>query len=368
MITSEVKALSFYKRAAWLLLLTMLIMPSYTEAQPLAKIRFGVSNAGVGNPPRIQQGALAIVQAHRHLEQEFEKDGIQIEWVFFKGQGPAVNEAFSNQQVDFATQGGLPSVVGRSVGLNTRIILVGTSRSNTYLAVKPDSGINGVKDLRGKRIAFHKGTATQLSVNRILEAHGLRERDVRIVNLDPQAAISAFLSGNLDAIFGTLALLRLEELGSARIAYTTKNDPIATSASHVLVHQSFAERHPDIVRRVVTTIARTSHWASLPENRDEVIRLWSVGSITEKMQRHDLEGVDLKVRLTPLFDDFANANDQRDIEDAKRFNLIRQPFSLEEWKDTRYLDQALKQLQLEEFWPRHDARGQPVSAESLASQ
>jgi hypothetical protein len=31
-------------------------------------------------------------------------DSIQIQWRFFKGAGPATNEAFANHQIDFAAQ------------------------------------------------------------------------------------------------------------------------------------------------------------------------------------------------------------------------------------------------------------------------
>lgn len=339
------------------LFLLLFVMPQLALAEPLKVIRFAVSSAGVGNPPRIQTGALAIAQAHRYIEEEFEKDGIAVEWVFFKGQGPAVNEALSNGQVDFATQGGLPSIVGRSVGLKTQAILVTGGRANTFLAVEPDSDIQSISDLKGKRIAFHKGTATHLTVNRILEANGLTERDLRILNLEPQTALAAFQSGDLDGIFGALSLYRLRDLGLARIVYTTKGDVDAMQQSHVLVHEPFAEKYPDVVQRVVNAIVRAAHWGSLEENRDAVIGLWAIGSITEEVLREDLDGEPLSLRLTPLFDELAVVSDQQAIDDSVRYRLIRRGFSLDDWKDSRYLDAALSELGLEDFWPRYDAAG-----------
>lgn len=88
---------------------------SALAAKP-ALIRFGVSSAGVGNPPRTTGGWTSVAQMHRHLEREFEADGIPVKWIFFKGQGPAVNEAIANNQLDFTSLGDLPSIVGRSAG------------------------------------------------------------------------------------------------------------------------------------------------------------------------------------------------------------------------------------------------------------
>ena len=48
------------------------------------------------------------------LEEEFKKDGVKVQWTFFKGAGPAVNEALVNKQLDFAWQGDLPSIVHRA--------------------------------------------------------------------------------------------------------------------------------------------------------------------------------------------------------------------------------------------------------------
>jgi sulfonate transport system substrate-binding protein len=43
-----------------------------------------------------------------------------------------------------------------------------------------------------------------------------------------------------------------------------------------------------------------------------------------------------------------------------RLNLIRQPVSVNGWFEPKYLDQALKSLKLEAYWPRFDASGKAV--------
>ncbi len=73
-------------------------------------------------------------------------DGIRVEWVFFKGAGPAVNEALTNRQLEVAFQDDLPSIIGRAAGLKTKLIAAIGMRSNIYLAVSPDSPIQRVED------------------------------------------------------------------------------------------------------------------------------------------------------------------------------------------------------------------------------
>jgi NMT1/THI5 like len=117
------------------------------------------------------------------LEEEFRADGIKIVWSFLRGAGPAVNELFANNLTDFASLGDLPSIVGRASGLKYRALLASSVRGNGYLAVPADSSIRDVKDLRGKKVAVNKGTATHLVGNKILEAFGLSEKDVRLISI-----------------------------------------------------------------------------------------------------------------------------------------------------------------------------------------
>jgi sulfonate transport system substrate-binding protein len=92
--------------------------PLRSRAAPLQTIRIGVANAPVGNPPMMSSASsIAVSRAKGWVEQAFAADGTKIEWTFFKGTGPAVNEALTNDQLDFAYQGDLPALIGRASGL-----------------------------------------------------------------------------------------------------------------------------------------------------------------------------------------------------------------------------------------------------------
>ncbi|HSC81169.1 MAG TPA: ABC transporter substrate-binding protein [Chitinolyticbacter sp.] len=347
--------------------LAALLLSAPLLADTLPKvIRIGVSTAGVGNPPRVASGWTSVAQVNRYVESEFAKDGVKVEWIFFKGQGPAVNEAISNNQLDFTTLGDLPAIIGRAVGLETRVVLAGSTRGDVYVAATPQSGITDIKGLRGKRIAFHKGTATQLAVNRILTEHGLSERDVKVVNMEPATYKAAFLAGDVDAIFSTLDLIKLADAGKARIIYTTKQNPAATSQGFVLVNQKFAQAYPRATQRVVNALVRAAYWAGEPAHRDAVFQLWgSAGSIAEATYRREYTNIPLSHRLSPRIDEFVIARTSQGVADAYKYKLIRKPFDVRAWFDSRYLETALKELQYTEAWPRFDAGGKLVAAGKL---
>ena len=123
------------------LALALLAASTSTLAQLPSVLRIGIATGGVGTPPRIGSSTVGLVNSQGLLEKEFAKENIKVEWIFFKGAGPAVNEALVNHQLDFAWQGDLPSIVHRASGVKTRIVAGSGVRNGMYLGVPPDSTV-----------------------------------------------------------------------------------------------------------------------------------------------------------------------------------------------------------------------------------
>jgi ABC-type nitrate/sulfonate/bicarbonate transport system substrate-binding protein len=62
--------------------------------------------------------------------------------------------------------------------------------SNIYISVPSDSSIQSVADLRGRKVAVTKGTATHRAIGNILEKLGMTEKDVRLINMETNVATS----------------------------------------------------------------------------------------------------------------------------------------------------------------------------------
>ncbi|HEX2797623.1 MAG TPA: ABC transporter substrate-binding protein, partial [Immundisolibacter sp.] len=182
------------------------------QAAPTAvtQIRIAVPDLGAG--PRPSGGGLVdVLREQRLFEQAFADDGIRVEWTFFKGAGPAVNEALASGQVDFAYLGDLAAIIGKAGGLDTRLLCATARGIKSYLGVVPGSGIKTLQDLKGRRVAVFRGTANQLSFDAALASQGLSERDIKVINLDFNASTAALAARQVDAVWGLSSLVALRE-------------------------------------------------------------------------------------------------------------------------------------------------------------
>jgi sulfonate transport system substrate-binding protein len=319
--------------------------------------------AGQGNASGTPYGSavIGVVRAKQYLEDEFKADGVKIEWQFPRGTGPAINEAIANGQLDFANYGGLPNIVGRGAGLPTKV-LASYGTSPIYVLARTGTNINGIADLKGKKVSVSRGTILQLSLSTLLAQAGLKEKDVQLFDLDSADQVTAITSGDVDAVLGSSNLLVLPEKGIGKIIYSTKGkvDAASTFGSFV-VTEAFAKKYPETTQRVVNAFTKAAYYSSQESNRDDLVKTWELTGVPHKGVVQDYAGDSLKDRMSPLLDEFYLANVKRGVAFAQEQKLIRRPIKVDEWVDASFLNKAIKSLGYEGFWVKHDANGQPVN-------
>ncbi len=351
----------------WTALLAIALAAS-AQAAP-DTIRIGVATAGGGDPVTWGGSPGGVARANHWLEEEFKASGIQVEWLFFKGAGPAVNEALSNKQIDFAYQGDLPSIVGRSNGLRTKVLLVSGARNNLYLVTPAQSAIQSIKDLKGRTVSIFRGTNGHLVAINVLAAEGLAERDIKGVNLDTGSAQAALVSNGVDAAFGGYEWFKVRDQGLAKVVYSTQGrDPALTRQAALLVRSEFEQANPAEVQRVVDVFVRAAHWSSEEKNRDELFRIWARSGTPVASWTAEFDKQPLAQRNSPLVDDFIVARYKAVVGDALKLKLIRREVTVDDWFDTRYLQAALKKQGLEGYWSASDAKGRTKGGPAVASR
>ena len=337
---------------AGLLSLGAALVPDLARAEDKPSvIRVANPGVGIGGRPVVAYGAWSLVHIQGLLEKEFKPDGIQVEWTFARGAGPAVNELFSNDLADITLLGDLPSIIGKAGGLKTRL-LAAAGLNNLYLAVPADSPVREIKDLIGKKVAVFKGTCVHLAANRILQANGLGEKDVRAINMDQVTTLAALNTGDVDAALAGPELLSLQDRGAARVIYSTKGDPRFTCNSSIVSSDEFVRKYPSIIKRIRRVYVQTAAWVTRAEAEpNEVFQLFTRSGIPYSSFKSDWGGEVFAVKVSPKVDDYLRKRYESSIQDAYKFHLIRQPFDFGSWVDSSFLDQVLEEQHLAGVWP-----------------
>lgn len=334
-------------------------------------IRIGYPGVGVDNQPFGYGDTASLAHVGHFVEDAFKDDpDIKIQWTFFRGAGPELNEALAAHQLDFAAGlGDLPSIVGRAHGLKTKFLLPASEHGTLYLAVSPKSDIKSIDDLKGHKVAQFRGTNLQTATDAVLDAHHLTEKDVKFVSLTTADSLAALTSGNVDASFGGQEYLDLEKRGIVKIVYTSKTDsPIFGTNSAFFVTDEFEQAHPDWTQRVVTAFVKAAAWGSTEANRQQVFETWAKSGVPAQSFADDYAGQSLAFRNTAVLDDFIRARYKDKADRAKQYGLIKKDIDLNSWYEPKYLDAALKELKLENFWPTYDADGKKVTDGTVESQ
>jgi NitT/TauT family transport system substrate-binding protein len=116
----------------------------------------------------------------------------------------------------------------------TQIFQLDKSFGADGMVVKP--GINSIKDLKGKTVAASApGTAPYFTLAWMLRENGLSVKDVKVVNLEPQAAANAMIAGTS----GIDAAMTYEPFLSAVRAKPEAGRILATTLDYPMIMDTF---------------------------------------------------------------------------------------------------------------------------------
>ncbi|MFT3987899.1 aliphatic sulfonate ABC transporter substrate-binding protein [Aestuariivirga sp.] len=210
------------------------------------------------------------------LEQEFEKDGIRIELTTFDGGGPA-SVALGSGAIDFTYIGNNPSLRLAAKGVDVKAIGLSSwvPSNETLIIVRPESSIQKLEDLKGKKVAYLQGTVRHSTFAKALKSVGLSIKDVESLNIGIDSSGPALARGDIDAIVeSTGPAAKLVELGQARVLFDVfKNGKPEWSVPFIIsVNGGFARKYPDIVTRLMEVDIRTAAWAD--QNPEETIQIF----------------------------------------------------------------------------------------------
>ncbi|TWI61232.1 sulfonate transport system substrate-binding protein [Pseudoduganella lurida] len=234
----------------WLVLLALLLaaaLPAWADT-----VRIGFQKGG---------GLMALLKRQGAVEKALAARGTTVKWVEFPA-GPQILEALNAGSLDFGTTGAPPPIFAQAAGID--LVYVGAEPApvaSEAIIVKPGSPIRTVAQLKGKRVAFVKGSGSHLLLVAALNRAGMTLHDVQPIYLGPSEARAAFDGGSIDAwVVWDPYMAAAQKAYQARVVadYTG----LLQANGFYLASRAFVKRDPQGVAALLEQIAQAGQWAN----------------------------------------------------------------------------------------------------------
>ena len=163
-----------------------------------------VSGAALAQQKEVTIGYQDMLDPYRHAQEtkELEKaTGYKINWKQFGGGGEVIKAmASGGVQLGEVGSAGIAAAVSRGEPYELFWILDDIGDAEALVA-KNGSGINSVKDLKGKKIAMPFNSTTHFHTMVALEQAGVNPADVQILNMRPPEVRAAWQRGDIQATY-----------------------------------------------------------------------------------------------------------------------------------------------------------------------
>ena len=283
-------------------------------------------------------------------EKYYEKQlGVKVKIVKFDS-GKDVNTALAAGSIDVSELGSNPTALGIGNGLNYDVIYIGDIiGSAESLVVKNNANVNSVSQLKGKKIAVPFASTSHYSLLNALKQAGLKESDVKLLDLEPNDIHAAWKRGDIDAAYVWYPVLN-NLVKDGKIL--TGSDKLAKqgiiTADLVVARRDFAKSNKNLVVRYIKALNQANDLAQ--KNKEQSIKdiseILNISESDAKFQRNGFEWIDGKKQLSKEYLGENIANVLKNTADfLKEQGSIKKSPTLKEYKDhvqTKYLKEALE--------------------------
>ena len=305
-----------------------------TENKELKKVIIGTT----GLDGSLTENA-AIAQKEKFFEEELEKVGYYPEYQAFAQQGPAINEAFSSDAIDFAAYGDLPAITAKSNGIDIEVIATTSSNMAYSLVVNNNLDISSIADLKGKKIVVGFGTAPYKFLSDLLEKNGLTINDVEIVNsatdgptMLPANQADAFVTAESPAL-----LYQANGIGKV---FDTSDVASELSSLFVLAGRTeFIKENPEVAQAFIKALQRAYEFAQ--ENPDKVYEDLATDSFPAEFQQQVYTDTTF-AEFNPAINDTTLKKAESTVSFLKENNIITNDVNVDEFFNTAVYDKAVQ--------------------------
>ena len=217
-------------------------------------------------PPKVvrigfqKYGNLVLLKGTGWLDGRLAPLGLKVEWKEFPS-GPPLLEALNAGAIDFGHAGETPPIFAQAAGIPfVYAAYEPPAPAGEAILIAADSPIRTLADLRGKKIAFNKGSNVHYLLVRALDSAGIKYSQIEPIYLAPADARAAFERGTVDAwvIWDPFRAAAEAATGARALVEGTGLVP---NRQYYLARQKFADTDPSAVEATLAAIADVDKWA-----------------------------------------------------------------------------------------------------------
>lgn len=191
---------------------------------------------------------LVIARESGWIDEAMAEIGVEAIWTDFES-GPPMNESFAAGQQDIGVIGDVPAVSAVAAGQDNVYIAAAEGGPSYGMLVADDSGINDLKDLKGKKVGLTIGSTAQNLTEKLLSSVGLDyTTDIEVINISTGDAQVVLTNGNVDAVvIWEPNVSRLDAMDGIRLL-ADGGDVGFPGMNVVFARREFVDNNPDIVK------------------------------------------------------------------------------------------------------------------------
>lgn len=144
------------------------------------------------------------------------------------------------------------------------------SNPNAVNALKK-TGIKSIADLKGKKVGVPAGGSQGPMLPLLLQANGLKEADLTLMNMPVAAMVPSLLQGQVDAILGSSDAyqIQLEMQGAELTNFAFADNGVPTVATSIFASGDFIKQNPDVLKKFIA--ASLKGWSFALDNPAKAI-------------------------------------------------------------------------------------------------
>ena len=279
------------------------VLAARANAQPARKLRVGFQK---GEP------SLVAAKQNRALETALAPLDVEVEWLEFPF-GPPMLEAMRVGSIDFGGVGDTPPVFAQAAHADL-LYVAGQPAGASAILLPPGSTLQTLHDLKGKKLAYARGSSAHNLAIAAVEKAGLTWNDIVPVSLAPADAAAAFERGGIDAWSIWDPYFAMYETRPGVRVLASSADIVAQN-SFFIATRSYVVANPQIITRTIETLGNVDAWAAT--HRAEVADLLAAGTgVPAEVELRAINRSPLKI--LPMSDAFADSQQQV----ADRFHAL----------------------------------------------